>query len=377
MARLPDQRNGKHLKIKSQQIEFSFWPVQKGSRRYGLQPRVFISDPWGIIRHSIETNCIGTVKTAALAFCEQAEDFFRAASVSGIVAAKPILLYYSMLNISKAFVLLKRIQPIYADKAFHGLSEHIHPNGQELIDSLLCATPSGRNVNVFDDFLKSLNNGVGLPTVTNYKMEYLLPQIIQAHRLWCSSTNKEERLIPIYRIDLMQNSNEKTLWTNLLVYEDELNAKSISHRLFLDEACLSFQEVKCNEDVNGRKLICFEQLNTIRYSHRPSDNVPELILTIKNNLWSSVLSVPPYRKYYAYLSPPSELNHRLPQLGSIFAIFFYFGSITRYRPYNFEKILSGTYGGHIRELIETVPNQFLYLLASEFCQQEISKASIL
>lgn len=316
-------------------------------------------------------------KSAALSFCEQARDYFKAASVSGIVAAKPVLLYYSMLNVAKAFVLMKGVQSKYGDKARHGLSEHVQPGGQDLIDSLLDAFPSGKNVNVFDDFLKALNNGVGLTSTFRYELKYLIPQIVQAHRLWCSSSNQKERFIPIYKISLMQDTITKSLWIDLLVYDDELHIKAISHKRFLEEAALNFQEIKSDEEVNGRKIIHFEQIDTIQYSDRPSDKVPDLVATIKSNLWTTVLSVPPYRKYYVYLSPNSEMSHRLPEIASLYAAFYYFGSITRYRPYNFEQLLNETYGGYIRELIETVPNQFLYLLASEFCEQEISKASIL
>lgn len=377
MARLPDARDGKLLKIYHQRLDFSLWPMKKSSRRYGLQSRVFISDPWGIIRYSIETKCLSASKTPALAFCEQAEDYFKAASVSGLVAAKPVLLYYSMLNLAKAFGLTRKTRPIYGNKAYHGLAERIPIGGQDFIDSILEAIPSSnRNINIFDDFYKSLNAGNGLSSSFNYEMKYLIPQIVQAHRLWCSSSNERERFIPIYKIDLMQDTVTKSLWLDLFVRDDELYTKGISRKQFLDEAQLDFREVKCTEQENGRKLICFEQNSVINYSHRPSDKVQELVSTIKNNLWVTALSVPPYRKYYTYLSPSSEVNHRLPQIVSLYAVFYYFGSLTRYRPYNFEKILSKPYGGFIREIIETVPNQFLYLLASEFCKQEISKPSI-
>jgi hypothetical protein len=226
-------------------------------------------------------------------------------------------------------------------------------------------------------FLKTINAGEGLPSKVNYKMKYLAPQIIQAHRLYCASAEQTERFIPIHKINLMYDNTTKSLWLDLLIYDDELSTKSISHKRFLKEACLDFQEVTCDEKDNGRKIVRFEQKNIMNYSDRPSDKVADLIATIKDNLWTSVLSVPPYRKYYTYLSPECEKDHRLPQLASIYAVFYYFGSVTRYRPYNFDEILSGIYGGYISEIIETVPNQFLYLLASEFCEQEITKASIL
>lgn len=45
--------------------------------------------------------------------------------------------------------------------------------------------------------------------------------------------------------------------------------------------------------------------------------------------------------------------------------------------HTFAKILNKTYGSFITEVIETVPNQFLYILASEFLKQEVSKSATL
>lgn len=377
MPRLPDPRDGKELKIRNQNLEFSYWPMKKNSRRFGLQSRVFISDPWGIIRHSIEKKCPLQSRTAALAFCDQAEDYFKAANVSGVVAAKPVLLYYCLLNIAKAFVLVKKVRPEYGDSAYHGLAERVTTGGKDLIDSYLKATPSGRHVNVFDDFLKALNGGTGLSAVFDYKLMYIMPQILHAHRLWCSASNNKERFIAVPIIKAMQNTSDKELWLDIYVHEDELTTKGISHKQFLEESSLNFQEVKCEEVLNGRKLIRFEQVETISYSDRPSDKINDLVATIKDKLWCSVMSVPPYRKYYAHLCPNTESDHRLPQLASMYALFYYFSSVTRYRPNKFSEILTQTYGSFIREVIETIPNQFLYLLASEFSEQEVSKASIL
>jgi hypothetical protein len=82
--------------------------------------------------------------------------------VAGLFTAKPVLLYYSFLNLVKAFVLTKGQRVEYA-AAFHGLKERLQPaNGRELFESVLEAIPSGQNVNIFDDFLVSLRgNGLG------------------------------------------------------------------------------------------------------------------------------------------------------------------------------------------------------------------------
>ena len=375
MSILPDSRSGKLLKIKKRLLEFTLWPTKKGTRRHGLQSRVFVSDPWVIIKHSIENKCPGHSKPQALAFCDQAQDYFKAAKFSSTVAAKPVLLYYCYLNFAKAFVLTKRGQTEYGS-AYHGLKERYRPTGVDLYDAYLEATPSGKHVNVFDDFFKIINLS-GLSSVVQYEIKYLLPQILQGHRLWCSASDSKERFIEIEKIEILQNSSEKHIWLAFYVYEDDLTRLDMSRKRLLEMSRLStqFQEVKHSEMIAGRRLLKFEQLVPIDYTHRPSDKIKELISHIKNNIWINLYSVPPYKTFYLYCSPVSEHPFVLPQLTSIFSTMYYFGSVTRYNPHQFNEFLSNEQGVFIQEFIANTPDQFLFLMASEFSEQEVTRAA--
>ena len=50
MPQLPDPTSGTRVSILERPLRFSFWPMHKGSRRYGLQSNLFAVDPWTIIR---------------------------------------------------------------------------------------------------------------------------------------------------------------------------------------------------------------------------------------------------------------------------------------------------------------------------------------
>jgi hypothetical protein len=91
MPILPQPRPGEILRVKDRPLEFSFWPVERTTRRYGLGTRVFATDPWTVIRRSAEKRCLASTRDAAYALIEQAEDLYRAAE-SGVKAAKPLLL---------------------------------------------------------------------------------------------------------------------------------------------------------------------------------------------------------------------------------------------------------------------------------------------
>lgn len=374
---LPAARAGDPLRVKQRPVQYSFWPMKRTTRRYGLQSRVFATDPWAVIRHAIDKRCRAISKPQAQAFREQAADYFRAAEVAGLFTTKPVLLYYSFLNLVKAFVLTREYRAEYA-AAFHGLKERLNPpTGRELLDSYLGAIPSGANINIFDDFL-AVVRGTALPRNQDFPVSEILPQLLQGHRLWCAAAQKEERFIEVARIDVLQDPHSRALWLVLNFFEDDLTRLGITHAALLDNTGLraSFREVLSTEDDNSRRMLKFEQLVPLDYNHRPSDEVPNLVTTIKHDLWANVLSVPPYRKYYVYVPPPAERVSVLPQVASIFAFFYYLGSITRYKPQKIAGLLQGDYGAQLEECVVNLPNQFLYLMASEFTHQEVARAAI-
>lgn len=98
---------------------------------------------------------------------------------------------------------------------------------------------------------------------------------------------------------------------------------------------------------------------------------------LKRRIWVTVNSSQPYRRYYAYLAPPAEQAEVLPQLLSIYAITYYLGSITRYRPQLFDTLLAESFGPRIEEFVSAQPMQFIYLMASEFAEQEITKPALI
>jgi hypothetical protein len=161
--------------------------------------------------------------------------------------------------------------------------------------------------------------------------------------------------------------------------QDDLNRLAVTHRQFLAESRLTpmFHEVKCSQAFEGRSLICFEQTSKAKFSHRPSDMVQGVVDHLKQNIWVTVNSSQPYRRYYVYLAPVAEQSEVLPQLLSIYAVTYYLGSITRYRPQLFDSLLNGPFGPLIEEFIGAQPMQFIYSMASEFAQQDITKPALI
>src|SRR5205085_8694312 len=112
------------------------------------------------------------------------------------------------------------------------------------------------------------------------------------------------------------------------------------------------------------------------YAHRASDSIADLIAPIRQHLWAAVTTTRPFREYYLYRAPSSEQSQVLPQLISIYALTFYFGSITRYRRQHFDALVSGKFGAQLQESLTSQPSQFLYLLASDFARRDITRPSL-
>jgi hypothetical protein len=318
----------------------------------------------------------------ALASLEQARDFYVAGTERGIEAVRPLALYYSYMNLAKAFCLTRGTAQTF-DQAEHGLSERLGPGKKELTDAFLQAFPSPnartRKLQNFDE-LTAVLTGARLGHQARYDLPFLVPQILSGHRLWAQAANKRERFIALHDIQFWHDPAGQQLWLRLYLIADDLSRLSVSHQRLLTESQLAagFREVNCEEKIGGRNLICLEQIATQPYPNGyPADHLHHLVGTIRPRLWMTVSTIPPYRRYYVYLCPQAEIDSLLPQLLSIYAMTYYLGSVTRYRPHHFDAMVRGPYGPRIQDFVTGQPLQFIYLMTSEIAKQDVTRPSIL
>jgi hypothetical protein len=374
--KITDPKDGHPIKIGKRPLDFSIWPVRHGQGGWVTSTRLFVAEPWGIIRDIVQSECPKLSKPAALAFVEQSHDYYRAAATASVTAARPVLLYYCFLNLVKSLILTRKIQSSL-DIAKHGLSEGIMSGKPELIGAYLEAYPSNKSVNVFDCFLATIR-GVGLAGKIRYDVPMLLRQIVTGHRLFISASKGcKESFLSIRHLHMLHDKKGH-LWLKIGVVNEDLHRLGVNQTTLLKRCRLEsgWQYVSGQPDVKDG-MICLEQINTIEYSIGWLPNaVPELINSIRPYIWQIVLSSPPYRAYYLYLPPLIEQNYILPQLLSAYAILYYFGSITRYRPHRFDQILNSSYGPYVESFLHDQPSQMLFLMASEFAKREVTKAAI-
>ena len=368
-------RAGGPLQIGREWASFGRNILARTGSTFTLQHRLFVNDPWAIIADAIHRALPdGRSRDIAHSFRRQAEDYFRAATIGRELAVRPVLLYYAFLNLSKAYAVAKGNTGL-AGRTSHGVSSP--PNKPRQIQGAVIKfeKPRGNRPGVFQELLKHLD---GNPAVlsSDLKLGQLLPQILPGHRLWCYAANRPERFIPVEHFEIRHASRPRQVWLNLYLNKDELDGLGISEAKALAEGDLA-TEFEMADDSSRCDLVCFQQKNPQSYSGDASEALFRVVRRVKNNIWETVKVASPYRKPYIYCSPIAERKARLPQMLSVYLLMFFLGSVTRYTPLYFEDLLESRYGPLFETFISESPMQFLYLMASEILDREVSKPAII
>jgi hypothetical protein len=378
---LPGPRRGTRIEITGHQTEFSFWPTRGAQGAREVQSRLFALDPWAIIRQVVETTSLpNDTREEALATLRQAEDFYEIGTGRGNEAARPLVLYYSYLNLAKTFCLTRGPRTTL-DLAGHGLVAPRAPTSSTApLDVPLEVEKSGPrgarqqyHISAFDEFRQALT-GTGTPSNASLKVASLLPQILSGHRLWAQGARQQERFVIVETIRFLHDGSG-SMWLELRLKRQDLARLGTTTQAMLAASGLgaAFQEVR---DEPG--WVRLEQTSPLPYpAGGEVEHLHELVAAVRANLWMTVSILPPYRRYYVYLCPPAEQAQLLPQLLSMYAMTFYFGSITRYRPHRFDLLLKGAFGPRVRDFVTGQPQQFLYQMASEFAERDVARPSIL
>jgi hypothetical protein len=326
---------------------------------------------------AINTQTSGAHRAEALAFLEQAQDFYQ--SASGRLSANPLLTYYAFLNLGKALLRVLGY-PGDLESAVHGLSEQRVTSGADLDNfAVVVRNGYGGRISVYAEVLDRL--GFARPANNHpYPVTELLPQVVVGHRLWREATGRTERFVGIEKIQMVHDAGAKELWLRLYVPRGDLDRYSITHKRLIEEGDLAgeFHEVDTAPTGENRDWICFEQTDALPYSGRPTDVLLDLVEPMRRRLSRIITTMPErgYRKYYIHLTPPTEQN-RLPQVASLWCLIFYFGSVVRYRPQDFDAMTAGRYGAFVSEFIGAQSEQLLYIMASEMCRREVAKPAVI
>jgi len=322
------------------------------------QPRIVTADVWAFLRNLVIERLGKRESERALAYLDQARDFYEAAR-NPALRSKPLLYYYSFLNLAKVAVLVKKIDLPPAPR--HGITDP-HENSRERIrlegqKVRVRATTEANQL--FPQFMALF--GAESETTRDYRVIDILGQIPSIHRPFCRVANVSPLFVPIQSFSVHRNSTH--VWSRMVLDPKDKDVSSALPRI---ERSHRFRREfpECEENAEALSYKSVQEPGRKNGIDRGIYRISQRIQTVG---LSGILTGSGFR-YYLNAHPPREI---LPPLAAVYAAFFYFGSISRYKPQDFDGILDGGYSWVVGELLTTQPTQFLYGLASFLAGTEV------
>jgi len=376
--KLSTARAGTPLRIAGRDVDFGFWAMKRGTRRWGVHSSIYATNPWAVAEGAVRAEVAGQrPRAAALSFVSQAHEYFRAADQASTIETRPLLYYYSFLNLGKALAIV-RGRPNMVGRVEHGIAP-VGSSGHAVSSAELVTKRSasnGKSVSVVDEVHQALE-GSPVPA-QQWPVRDILAQSVVGHRMWREGhvPTRKERIVPLDEVLLKEDRSTHQVWLQFRISRDRLRAADRSLTNLIDESQLAgaFRAVKDPDPEVNAAFHTLEQVSPVPYTDRAADVVMTAVDGVRPFLRTTVTSSHPYRRYYLYLSPPGET--RMPQWLSTYATLFWLGSLTRYQPVELFDALDGPLGPFLREFLDTQPNQLLYMLTSDLKRQAVVRAAI-
>jgi len=345
MAKLSEEKE--IAKYKYQTIKFFPFDVEPGASL------VLTSDPWAFLRAWLEIkikNSRGDNKSRlvkAKYFIEQSEGFQDAADKIKL-PTKATLVYYSLLNLVKAFLCSKGLD-LEIKQESHGFTL------TEIDFEIKIYGKMSNCINIFQEFCKSLDRPIkGQTTIELNKVFSDIPEI---HEIVFSLGQMPKRKYLPVEIDFISNVDHNKLFTEIK-YKKENESRLPTEKFLKGHRLSYFKQIEDHKD----GCAIFQSVKKKSYRTGSSSNLPVIYKNIckeyKNLELNTLLTREGY-KFYVNLN-----TNPFHQLANVYLLIFYWGNVARYRPTVVDKIMTGELYTIMSESIETCPRQFLYHLTS-------------
>jgi hypothetical protein len=360
MARLPEPTKGTVL---DQDYAKYGFPLRTGPRYVAL---VLASDPWEYLDYHLRDELGERGAERPRAFLEQARDFFQAAE-SHRVSSRPLLYYYSFLNLAKVLLLARGVS--LDDRPIHGLKMigSGQAGGKRFAVQKVTVERRGPGKAVFPQLVAELGG-----SVTNgqeLKVIQLLQQIVGIHGTW-ADVKGERGCFAHARLDPMISADLTGVYGRVLLEKPwgspDLH-KAIAKRMGLSQVRIP-SDCRPTEP-SSSSLACLETRRVKPKGRGYLIALSAVAQTLRRDVVHALLTRQGYRLYLSDFGAGESA--RLPQVASIYAAMFYLGSITRYQPQDFDTIVRLRWAWLVSDFLNSQPRQFLYLMASEISGNEV------
>jgi YaaC-like Protein len=362
---LKDQRlDGKPMAMQAATVPFSLF-----QRDYAGQNFVPLQEPWSYAEFHIKNSYPPDRIRNALAYVQQAQSFYVAAKAADRHAC-PLLWYYCFLNLTKA--LLIRTDPLdELASGMHGISDPVENKegyvtlGKQTIKTSGIILGGAGRYQVFPNLCRILAEPLPVGG-SQISIKSLLRRVLGIHRAYMKAFGEDSHFAKLREPEFMEcpPPNGPHLWLRFFLREEDFNS-TMSFDSLQEGLQPIFNAVTAGDGGARLKAHCFESQH-LPFAKTANEDLPLLMAKIRPRVHALVLP----RGYLYYAMFESELA--LPQTAAIYAIMFYLGSIVRYRPYDFDKLVEKKHRWVIDEFLQIAPKQFIILMVNEITQSEIS-----
>lgn len=313
----------------------------------GNSKKLIISDIWAFWDYIIKKK--NFEKEFMSSLLEQAKNFYTAAENSPL-KSKPLLYYYSFLNLAKIIINIEKSYGKVGCSYMHGIGErHLNKFSHSEIK---IAGKKTHVKNVSFELHEALDFNVLLASTTINLKDYLT-HCVGIHRAYSEIYNIDEVFVRLGSFVLYKGV--KKLISKVEVCCDTAQSATL--------IALGYNII-LEDDV----FYWVEEVNTASYGVTRLDYFNLSRALRQKGIWYFIGS----DGYTSYISTHST-NRQCPEI-IIYNTMFFLGSITRYHPYMFDKIFSDKEQWLMSEFLETQPKQFLYLATAKILGQNVLKA---
>jgi YaaC-like Protein len=312
----------------------------------GNHKKLIISDIWSFWDYVIKKH--KTDRDFLNALLEQAKHFYSAAESSPL-KSKPLLYYYSFLNLSKILICIEKGYGASASY-MHGLSEKHNGSfaaSEIKVKSLL---PTPKNVGI--ELLHVLDASPPPGPIT-LKVKDLMAHCIGVHRAYSETYKKPESFFRLENLSLEKNKRNLKFSANVKCVASDL--PNLIARGYAISAVGSNFTYTCD-------------IATVATHTSRADYFALSQKIRREGVWHYIGN-----NGYTYYLSNNALNRYEPE-SIIYLTMFYLGSITRYHPYMFDKLFSDKEQWLMSEFLTTQPKQFIYLATAKVLGQHVLKA---
>lgn len=332
--------------FKYQQVNYIHLPILPGATW------VLTADPWSYLYATLASRLPKTRGenrkrlTRAIYYAELAQAFYESAQAARL-PARATLAYYGMLNLVKSYLSTAEVE-LESTWEHHGLT--LPPKEAQRVTCL----NQKDGVSIFAEFARCLGKPIqqqetfDLPTICSH-----MPEVHEVAFATDVLPGVKRKFLPVV-IELKVNQTKTRLFSEVS-FEKRQEWRMATDKFYKGRRKAYFAEL--GPDPDGKKLRF--RSNT----RKPIDTKswPRAFKSLQREFsefeFVSILARDSGYRYYCDLSP-GPLHH----LSWTLALFFYVGTIARYRPTEIQRLLESKFRPIVSEALVISPTQFLYQL---------------